>query len=69
MLFHKWLASEDGQRFTEQAKANAVPPANSCPAPEEPIDYRAYLGEYDRETPGVDALYFVDADGNLMQVD
>ncbi|WP_027088443.1 pre-toxin TG domain-containing protein [Cohnella panacarvi] len=57
------------KRFTEQAKANAVPPANSCPAPEEPIDYRAYLGEYDRETPGVDALYFIDADGNRMQVD
>lgn len=74
----KWLESEDGKRFTEQAKANAVPPPNSCPPPEEPIDYMKFIGniEWDYGDDGSimnigpeDKLIYIDENGDRKQVD
>jgi hypothetical protein len=66
----QWLAREDGKRFTEQAKANAIAPANSCPAPEEPIDYRKFVGShYWDNTKDGSFLYYEDYDGSIHKVD
>jgi hypothetical protein len=74
----EWLASEDGKRFTEQAKANAAAQASSSPVPEEPIDYTKFIGniEWEYGDDGSimnigpeDKLYYIDENGDRKLVD
>ncbi|WP_027085177.1 pre-toxin TG domain-containing protein [Cohnella panacarvi] len=65
-----WLASEDGKRFTEQAKANAAAQANSSHVPEEPIDYTQFVGShYWENTKDGSFFYYEDYDSSLKSAD
>ncbi|WP_027085180.1 pre-toxin TG domain-containing protein [Cohnella panacarvi] len=65
-----WLASEDGKRFAEQAKANAAAQANSSHVPEEPIDYTQFVGShYWDNTKDGSFFYYEDYDGSLKSAD
>ncbi|WP_027085182.1 pre-toxin TG domain-containing protein [Cohnella panacarvi] len=65
-----WLASEDGKRFTEQAKANAAAQANSSHVPEEPIDYTQFVGShYWDNTKDGSFFYYEDYDSSLKSAD